>query len=144
QTEAIWLVKLTSKGESRIETHPVQKQPFQLAPKFGLMEQFTKHAADDPAKLANPAGSKTKDQWIAQTKRREVEAAKSLANHYAQQKAIRDLAKVFEDAETLDDKDWNYLQQADVDVRRGILQLSIHEQPMTGARFAEVARGTLL
>jgi hypothetical protein len=74
---------------------------------------------------------------------REAERAKAMAAHQAQQKATRDLAKAFADAEELDEAIWKRYQESEVDVRRGILQLSIREQPMTGPRFAELAQGVL-
>jgi hypothetical protein len=141
RTKAIWLVMVTSQGDFRIDVHPVQKQPFQLAPKFGGLERVAKNRGDN---RTNPSGSKTTAQWIAWTKDQKAQRAKAMAAHHAQQKAIRDLAKLFADAETLNEHVWTHFNEAEVDVRRGILQLAMHEQPMTGPRFAEVAQGTLL
>src|SRR5262249_2069225 len=44
----------------------------------------------------------------------------------------------------LEEQIWKRFTSADADIRRGILLLSQHEQPMTGTRFAEVAHGVLL
>jgi hypothetical protein len=141
RTKAIWLVMLTSQGEFRIDVHPVQKQPFQLAPKFGRVERVAKNRGDNSA---NPSGSKTTAEWIAWTRDQKAQRAKAMAAYHAQQKAIRAIAKLFADAEDLNQQLWTRFNEAEVDVRRGILQLAMHEQPMTGQRFAEVAQGVLL
>ena len=66
-TKAIWLVKLTNKGEFRIDLHPVQKQPFQLTPTFRLLQEASKKAgnAAGAGKVANPSGSQSTAEWIA-------------------------------------------------------------------------------
>ena len=145
KSKAIWLVLLTSKGEFRIDAHPVQKQPFQDLPKLRLMRNVNKAGAgSDKPVLANPQGSKTKAEWVAWKQRQEEQQAKASAAHSAQQQAIRDLAQEFAERDGLEEKVWKRFQEAEPDVRRGIFQLNLNEQPMTGPRLAEVAQGVLL
>ncbi|MBI2807684.1 MAG: HEAT repeat domain-containing protein [Planctomycetes bacterium] len=145
KTKAVWLVMLTSKGEFRIDVHPVQKQPFQERLKLRLQQQDQqKRAGAEPSKLANPRGTKTTAQWVAWKKDQEARHARALAAYFARQKAIRDLAKAFADASTLDAALWKRFDESDLEVRRGMLQLTLYEQPMSGPRFAEVAQGVLL
>jgi hypothetical protein len=145
KTKAVWLVKLTSKGEFRIDIHPVQKQPYQLELKlkFGLRDKVMKAGKEAVPALANPNGTQSKAEWIVAMKRMDEERVKARAAHDFQQKAIRALAKRFADADELTDEVWKAYHHADIDVRRSVLQLSLHEQPMSGPRFAELARGVL-
>ena len=61
------LILLTSKGEFRIDRHPVQKQAKGFVPR--LERQIQKVKAGEPTprqdNLQNPAGSKTTAEWIA-------------------------------------------------------------------------------
>lgn len=144
KTRAVWMVMLTSKGEFRIDKRPEQKQAIGFSPNLRTAKELTKQADDSRPALANPAGSRSRAEWIARQKMQEAQRAQDWKAHSAQQKAIRDLAKRFADAEVLDAKMWARFKEAETEVRRGILQLQLHEQPMTGSRFAETAQGILL
>ncbi|MBI1829910.1 MAG: HEAT repeat domain-containing protein [Planctomycetes bacterium] len=145
KTKAVWLVLLTSKGEFRIDRHPVQKQ--QVMPPRNPVEKAINVRYDNagqPVNVTKVQGTKTKAEWVAWEKRKQEEWAKSLAAHEAQEKAIRDLANHFAAPDGLNDKVWKRYQASDAALRLSLFQMSENGHPMIGARFGEVVQGAVL
>jgi HEAT repeats len=143
-TKAVWLVVLTSQGELRIDRHPVQKQPLQFAPKLMKGEaKAVRDREDVRDNLRNPAGSKTTAEWVAWQKQREEQRAKEMADYEVRRKLVREIAGLFAKADGLNDQSWQRFLGENAEVRLSVCQLSEHEQPMDGVRFAEFVRGVL-
>ncbi|MFO0967620.1 MAG: HEAT repeat domain-containing protein [Gemmataceae bacterium] len=136
-TEALWLVKLTAKGEFRIDVHPVQKQPVDAKLRFELRDIRVGTKGEEGT------GTKTKQWWIAMERDRIERAQRDRAKHEAVQKEIRDIAGELAAADNLETVLARRFKQAEPDVRRSVLQLRGREQPLEGDRLVDVVEWTL-
>ena len=140
-TEAVWLVVLNTKGEFRIDTHPVQKQPIKGMEKLRFdAKRISKEGKKNEPNLD---GSMTKGEWIAREIREKERRAKELAAYHATQQEIRDIAKALAEGPKMDQGALRRWQKASLDVRRDVFQLRDGFQPMTGDRLVDVVEFVL-
>jgi len=135
-TEAFWLIRLTTKGEFRIDLHPVQMLPLRHA-SDGKVGQGPRIESKEDVK-GNPIGRYTVQQWIAKVKEEEAKAARHREKQRADEKKIRDIAKELALAPNLDASAFRRFRAANTDIRRDIFQLRDHDQPLEGDRLVAV------
>jgi hypothetical protein len=133
-TDALWLIKLTAKGEFRIDLHPVQKQPVEAKLRLALGER----KAGKKGEPEEPAGRLTKQQWIAEVRAQAERSARDREKRAATERDIRTLAKDLATADDLKDMLITRFSKASLDVRRDVFQLRGHEQPLEGDRLVAV------
>ncbi len=143
RTGALWLIVLTTKGEFRIDQHPVQNQPANARITPRVVEKSVIEKKSDEKEGENPLGTMTQKEWIAKQQQQAERRAKDRAEYTAIQKEIRDIARELSEAAKLEGDAVRRFQKASLEVRRDVFQLRNHEQPLTGDRLVEAVEFTL-
>lgn len=145
-TEARWLIYLNTKGEFRVDQHPVQKQSIKDEGFKSREVSSLERRSEEPVKGPvdpNPKGRFTKGEWITRMKDEEVRRARAEQKRIAVEKEIRTIAKDLASTEKLDRETFRRYFEADVEIRRDVFQLRDHDQPLEGDRLVDVVESIL-